>query len=178
MAHPTIQLGSTGKAVKEAQEALLARGYQVGPPGADGIFGLHTHRSVLNYQHDRSAGEFAAYSWPLVVDGIVGPQTWGRLSPDTIKKGSKGAGVRLAQTILKNSAYPPWDPGPIDGDFGPQTELAVTIPERHRFDGGRHCRSEDLAGFLELKSWTNDAVERNAPVSQQLNVAIQAHMRP
>ena len=126
MAHPTIQLGSTGKAVKEAQEALLARGYQVGPPGADGIFGLHTHRSVLNYQYDRSAGEFAAYSWPLVVDGIVGPQTWGRLSPDTIKKGSKGAGVRLAQTILKNSGYPPWDPGPIDGDFGPQTELAVT----------------------------------------------------
>jgi peptidoglycan hydrolase-like protein with peptidoglycan-binding domain len=38
-------------------------------------------------------------------------------------KGDKGMGVRLAQSILKDSGVPTWDPGAIDG--GPQTGLAV-----------------------------------------------------
>jgi peptidoglycan hydrolase-like protein with peptidoglycan-binding domain len=126
MAKPTIQVGSTGKAVQDAQNALIDRGYQVGASGADGIFGIHTLKSVLNYQDDRSTGNYAAHSWPLVTDGIVGPQTWGRLAPDTVKKGSKGAGVKLVQSSLKDTGYPPWDPGMVDGDFGPQTELAVS----------------------------------------------------
>jgi len=125
-ARPTIQVGSTGNAVKEAQKALIDRGYQVGPPGVDGIFGMHTLRSVLNYQDDRRAGNYHAHSYPLVVDGIIGAQTWGRLVPDTVKKGSKGAGVRLVQSMLKNSGWPAWDPGAVDGDFGAQTELAVS----------------------------------------------------
>jgi peptidoglycan hydrolase-like protein with peptidoglycan-binding domain len=123
--HPTIQRGSKGAAVTEAQQELLARGYSVGPSGADGIFGNHTFAAVVNYQTDRSAGHFWALTFPLAVDGIVGPQTWGRLDPDTIRKGDKGTGVRLAQSILKDSGVPTWDPGAIDGDFGPQTELAV-----------------------------------------------------
>jgi peptidoglycan hydrolase-like protein with peptidoglycan-binding domain len=126
MARPTIQRGSKGKAVEEAQQALLSRGYGVGPAGVDGIFGPHTFAAVVQYQSHRSAGQFWALTYPLDVDGIVGPQTWGRLAPDTIQKGSKGTGVRLAQAILKDTGVPAWDPGPIDGDFGPQTELAVT----------------------------------------------------
>ena len=55
----------------------------------------------------------------------MGPQTWFRLDPDTVKKGSKGNGVRLLQEILKSFGYPPYDPGPVDGDFGPLTETAV-----------------------------------------------------
>lgn len=126
MAHPTIQRGSKGAAVEEAQRALIARGYPVGPAGVDGIFGIHTFRGVLDYQDDRSAGQFWAFTYPLDVDGIVGPQTWGRLAPDTIREGASGTGVRLAQNILKNTGNPPWDPGPVDGIFGPQTKLAVT----------------------------------------------------
>ena len=126
MAHPTIQQGSKGQAVEDAQQALIARGYPVGSAGSDGIFGIYTYRAVLNYQFDRSAGQFWAFPYPLSVDGIVGLQTWGRLAPDTIRNGSKGTGVRLAQNILKNSGNPSWDPGPVDGIFGPQTELAVT----------------------------------------------------
>ena len=123
--HPTIQRGSKGPAVTEAQEELLARGYSVGPAGADGIFGNHTYQAVVSYQTDRSAGHFWALTFPLDVDGIVGPQTWARLDPDTIKKGDKGSGVKLAQSILKDSGLPTWDPGAVDGDFGPQTEMAV-----------------------------------------------------
>lgn len=125
MAPPTIQRGSTGQDVEVAQRALIDRGYPVGPAGADGIFGIHTFRGVLNYQSDREAGQFWAFTYPLDVDGIVGPQTWGRLAPDTIQNGARGTGVRLAQNILKSSGFPPWDPGVVDGVFGPQTELAV-----------------------------------------------------
>ena len=125
MPHPTIQRGSRGDAVREAQQALIDRGYDVGPAGPDGIFGIYTYRAVLNYQFDRSTGQFWALSYPLVVDGMIGPQTWGRLAPDTIRKGSKGAGVRLLQTMLKDWGTPELDPGPIDGIFGAQTEMAV-----------------------------------------------------
>jgi hypothetical protein len=31
---------------------------------------------VIRYQLDRSVGEFAAFSFPLAVDGIAGPMTW------------------------------------------------------------------------------------------------------
>lgn len=126
MPPPTIQLGSKGDVVKKAQQALIDRGYSVGPAGVDGIFGLHTHHGVMAYQLDRAAGQFWAHSFPLVVDGIVGPQTWGRLAPDTVRNGDRGTGVRLVQSILKSTGNPPWDPGVVDGIFGPQTELAVT----------------------------------------------------
>lgn len=126
MARPTVQQGSKGEAVKVAQQALIARSYLVGPAGADGIFGIHTFRAVLNYQSDRSAGEFWALEHPLTVDGICGPQTWERLDPDTIREGSTGTGVRLLQNILKNSGLSDWDPGSVDGVFGPRTRHAVT----------------------------------------------------
>jgi peptidoglycan hydrolase-like protein with peptidoglycan-binding domain len=126
MTPPTVQVGSKGPAVQQAQQALLDRGYPVGSPGADGIFGIHTRSAVLRYQADRSAGSDWAFTYPLQVDGLVGPQTWGRLAPETIRNGDKGTGVRLAQSILKSTGYPPYDPGTVDGIFGPQTELAVT----------------------------------------------------
>jgi peptidoglycan hydrolase-like protein with peptidoglycan-binding domain len=61
----------------------------------------------------------------LNVDGIVGPQTWFRLAPETVRNGSNGNGVRLLQEILRGFGYPPYDPGPVDGNFGPLTEAAV-----------------------------------------------------
>jgi peptidoglycan hydrolase-like protein with peptidoglycan-binding domain len=124
MADPIIKLGSTGEAVKKAQRQLICRFYL--PPGTDdGIFGPVTRNRVLRYQLDRAVGEFSAFSFPLNVDGIVGPQTWFRLAPETVRNGSQGNGVRLLQEILKSFAFPAYDPGPVDGDFGPLTEAAV-----------------------------------------------------
>ena len=122
MADPIIKLGSKGEAVKKAQQSLICRGYNL---DADGIFGPVTRNRVIRYQLDRSAGEFWAFSFPLHVDGIVGPQTWFRLAPPTIKKGAEGNAVYLLQQILKVYGYPPYDPGPLDGIFGPLTEAAV-----------------------------------------------------
>jgi peptidoglycan hydrolase-like protein with peptidoglycan-binding domain len=109
-AHPTISRGSRGDAVKLAQTRLHDRYYDPGP--RDGIFGPKTLKAVKFYQGDR----------PLQVDGVVGPRTWRRLDPPTIRTGAKGDAVRLLQHLLDDYLY---DPGPIDGDFGPKTEHAV-----------------------------------------------------
>jgi len=72
------------------------------------------------------APHLEAFNLPLHVDGIVGPHTWGRLDPPVIKKNSpEHAYVRLCQNILKSYGNPAFDPGPVDGIFGPHTEAAV-----------------------------------------------------
>jgi peptidoglycan hydrolase-like protein with peptidoglycan-binding domain len=108
--HPTIQKGSHGAAVKLAQKRLVMRYYDPGP--IDGKFGAKTEKAVKQYQGDRL----------LANDGIVGPKTWARLDPPTIQNGSTGDAVRLAQQLLTDYGY---DPGPVDGAFGPKTEQAV-----------------------------------------------------
>ncbi len=104
MADPIIKIGSNGAAVKKAQQALIDR-YYLWDGTADGIFGPVTRKNVIRYQLDRSAGEWNAYSYPLKIDGIVGPATWSRLTPPVIKKKSTGNAVRLLQEILKSSAH-------------------------------------------------------------------------
>ncbi|HTG21206.1 MAG TPA: peptidoglycan-binding protein [Reyranella sp.] len=124
MAHPTISFGSSGPEVTLAQQALTKRGYTLG--AIDGLFGPLTRTAVLKYQTDRSIGHPNAFNLPLAVDGIVGPNTWGRLDPPEIKKDSvQHVYVRLCQLILTSFAFPPFNPGPADGFFGPNTEAAV-----------------------------------------------------
>ncbi|MDQ3850904.1 MAG: peptidoglycan-binding protein [Actinomycetota bacterium] len=112
MADPTIRKGSRGNAVKKAQRALRARGYE--PGSIDGIFGARTERAVRFYQGDRG----------LDVDGIIGPRTWARLAPPTIRRNDHGDAVTLLQELLVSFGY---NPGPVDGSFGPQTENAVIM---------------------------------------------------
>lgn len=47
----------------------------------------------------------------------------------TLRRGSSGASVRELQTLLRNQGF---DPGPIDGDFGPKTEAAVKAFQRSK----------------------------------------------
>jgi peptidoglycan hydrolase-like protein with peptidoglycan-binding domain len=150
MADPIIKFGSTGAAVKKAQKALIWRYYL--PAGTDdGVFGPVTRNRVLQYQLDRASGNYWAFSFPLAVDGIVGPQTWFRLAPDQVKKGSKGHGVRLCQEILKSYGFPPFDPGPVDGDFGPLTDAAVREFQSKYFDFDGNPLKVD--GIVGEKTW-------------------------
>jgi peptidoglycan hydrolase-like protein with peptidoglycan-binding domain len=110
VAQPTIKKGDRGPAVRLAQNRLNMRGYE--PGDLDGLFGNKTQRSVKHYQGDRA----------LTVDGIVGPKTWARLDPPTIKRGASGAAVSLLQELLTDFGY---DPGGIDGEFGANTDKAV-----------------------------------------------------
>lgn len=55
------------KTIKEVQKRLNKLGYPVGP--ADGIRGVKTSTAIIAFQTDQK----------LMVDGIMGPQTWSRL---------------------------------------------------------------------------------------------------
>jgi peptidoglycan hydrolase-like protein with peptidoglycan-binding domain len=151
MADPIIKKGSTGEAVKKAQRSLIHR-YYLAVGTDDGKFGPVTDLAVRNYQNDRSSSHHYAFSFPLIIDGIVGPQTWFRLAPETIKKGSKGNAVRFVQELLKDFATPAYDPGPVDSDFGPLTEAAVKNFQGDFLDFDGHPLKKD--GIVGEKTWT------------------------
>ena len=65
--------------VAEIQRALLARGYDLGPSGADGDAGPRTIAAVTAFQ--RTAG--------LVADGIAGPKTQAALQRPTSASGAR-----------------------------------------------------------------------------------------
>lgn len=69
---PLLKKGSKGDAVKELQNLLLEKGYDLGKWGADGIFGTKTKEAVKSFQRAEE----------IQTDGIVGPVTWGRLYPE------------------------------------------------------------------------------------------------
>ena len=58
------------------------------------------------------------------MDGIVGNNTWGAIdkAQSIIRVGSTGETVRYLQESLTKLGY---NPGPIDGIFGPKTDVAV-----------------------------------------------------
>jgi len=66
MQRSTIRRGSRGPDVVAWQQHLIAEGYDLGQCAADGVFGARAELATKNYQLARG----------LVVDGVVGPQTW------------------------------------------------------------------------------------------------------
>jgi peptidoglycan hydrolase-like protein with peptidoglycan-binding domain len=119
----TIELGSTGPDVMRLQR-VLARMLEWNPFGPiTGVFDAQLQTAVEIFQ--RSNG--------LIVDGIVGPATWGKLPPyreasPTLQDGSTGPVVAWLQQFLAGQdvlvAFSPYT-GAIDGIFGPQTLQAV-----------------------------------------------------
>lgn len=112
MAEPIIKLGSKGDAVKRAQKALIER-YHLPLGTDDGISGPVTQNAVRNYQTDRSAGHSWAFSFPLKVDGIVGPGDLVQTNARHGQEGLKG---------LKSYADPQLDPGAVDGELRQRQE--------------------------------------------------------
>lgn len=66
------QVTVRGVTVKMVQERLLAHGYDLGRWGADNIAGDMTIAAIRSFQGDEG----------IVVDGIVGSVTWGRLQQE------------------------------------------------------------------------------------------------
>lgn len=64
-----LSKGSKGAQVKTVQRILKALGYDLGSYGVDGDFGTMTNKAVMAFQIDRK----------LIVDGIVGINTWTKL---------------------------------------------------------------------------------------------------
>ncbi len=82
-----LRAGMTGEDVRALQEMLEAAGFEVGGP--DGVFGPETLRAVKEFQraHD------------LHVDGIVGAETWSRLSAQAAEASAKTYTVRRGDTL-------------------------------------------------------------------------------
>jgi peptidoglycan hydrolase-like protein with peptidoglycan-binding domain len=108
--------------VRQLQRRLRAEGYATG--AIDGLYGPRTARAVRRFQQANG----------LVPDGVVGPQTNASLGAVSSLRGESvrlGAGygkpggserVRSVQRMLRTAGY---DPGPVDGLFGPRTQAAV-----------------------------------------------------
>jgi hypothetical protein len=105
---PVLKQGSSGFRVTVAQQLLTAGGQRV---AADGAFGAKTRTAVVAFQ--RSHG--------LIADGIVGTNTWTKLTAPTVRSGSSGAAVRAAQAALRARGYAV----SVDGVFGAKTKAAV-----------------------------------------------------
>lgn len=116
--YPLLRQGSIGDEAKYLQYLL---NYLYGIKlKVDGIFGVKTEAAVKQFQQD----------YGLVVDGIVGVQTWTRLvdvresvSPSLprLQRGSRGNDVKYLQEILNHFRFTLV----VDGLFGVQTEAAV-----------------------------------------------------
>jgi peptidoglycan hydrolase-like protein with peptidoglycan-binding domain len=63
--------------------------------------------------------------------------------PATLRKGSNGEGVTRLQELLRDIGY---DPGGVDGEFGPGTESAV---KRFQSEHGL-----DADGVVGPNTWT------------------------
>ncbi len=105
---PVLKQGSSGFRVTVAQQ-LLAAARQ--PVSADGAFGARTRTAVVAFQRSRG----------LTADGIIGTNTWTKLTAPTVRSGSSGAAVRAAQTALRARGYAV----SVDGVFGAKTKAAV-----------------------------------------------------
>src|SRR6478736_10242068 len=117
---PVLSVGSHGGDVRRLQR-LLVEMKLLGFEGIDGSFGPMTEGAVESFQGSEG----------LVVDGVVGPITWGALPADPntplVQTGATGAVVAALQSGLAafSNDDPAANPGAIDGIFGPHTKSAV-----------------------------------------------------
>lgn len=119
-----VKKGSRCALVSTVQSLLNNHGYRL---KVDGIFGPKTEAAVREFQNRVN----------IVIDGIAGPTTIGKLneaapskpgntvSPwTTLKRGSRGYQVERLQKKL-NLNYPAYSKLKVDGLFGPATEAVV-----------------------------------------------------
>jgi len=109
------QVTNSQSVVKSLQYLLNAHGAQL---AVDGLFGSHTDAAVRAFQGSHG----------LVVDGVVGEQTWSKLII-TVRRGDVGPAVKAVQetwawrTVDGTPDSPP--SLAIDGVFGAMTDQRV-----------------------------------------------------
>jgi N-acetylmuramoyl-L-alanine amidase len=120
------RLADAGDAVRDIQGRLLSLGYEI---EITAEFDDATESAVRSFQVDRG----------LNADGIVGPETWRVLYEAGYRLGDRllllrrpfmrGEDISELQSRLSHFGF---DPGKIDGIFGPGTERAVLEFQRNR----------------------------------------------
>ncbi|MFN2538228.1 MAG: N-acetylmuramoyl-L-alanine amidase [Mycobacteriales bacterium] len=135
--------GDAGPAVNEIQAALAHLGLLT-PPPPEPVFDQRTDWAVREFQQNRG----------LVVDGIVGPETWGALQAARLSLGDRllslagklyaGDDVAALQERLAELGF---DTGRVDGVFGLQTEAALKAFQREY-----GLRSDGVCGPATLRA--------------------------
>lgn len=114
-----LKAGSTGPAVADIQRKLQNLNYSIADK--EGDFNIDTEQAVKQFQQDRG----------LLVDGIVGKETWQDLVEASYVLGRRtiylkspclqGDDVKTVQLWLRTLGF---NPGSIDGVYGKQTEAS------------------------------------------------------
>lgn len=142
-----------GAAPVRALQLRLARtGYAPGP--VDGRYGPLTEQAVMRFQADHG----------LHVDGIAGPLTLAAIGrPPTILypgTGLAGPGSGFVRSLQRRLASAGYKPGPIDGRYGPRTELAVS-----RFQASHGLQADGIAGPLTMTRLGNGSPNQTTHVA-------------
>lgn len=123
---PLFRRGDAGPAVSEIQAALVHLGLLAHAP-VPPVFDQPTDWAVREFQQNRG----------LVVDGIVGPETWAALQAARLSLGDRLlslAGRRYAgddvAALQERLAELGFDTGRVDGVFGHRTEAALKAFQR------------------------------------------------
>jgi hypothetical protein len=120
--HPTLRLNSKGSDVAELQAALNQCPSGLRRLATDGIFGIQTLARVQEFQRDNH----------LIVDGIVGPNTWAALEPpdpgDCEPSCGNGSPGNMASLLLIQQQFIAADPGPADSGFAVTSVRASANP--------------------------------------------------
>ncbi len=106
-AWPTVSQGATGERVRTIQYLLNQHGAAL---TVDGQFGPATLAAVKSFQTAQQ----------LSADGVVGPDTWGKLQT-TVKLGSTGPAVQALQSQLTAQGYATT----VSGTFDAATQTTV-----------------------------------------------------
>ena len=102
--------------VRSLQYLLRARGASI---PVSGTFGSQTRAATVAFQRNHH----------LVVDGVVGSQTW-RALIITVGQGSRGDAVRAVQDQINFRNLKDGHTLDVDGVFGPKTRRAVMVFQR------------------------------------------------
>lgn len=123
-----IRVGDAGEAVRDVQRRLLALGHRIAADELTGRFGRATDDAVRAFQRSRG----------LPADGMIGPDTWGRLVEAGYRLGDRTLYVRSPlfrgddvldlQRRLNQLGF---DAGREDGIFGVASGRAVLNFQRN-----------------------------------------------
>ena len=123
---------TVGTDVSAVQQALIARGYN--PGVVDGIFGRNTSNAVASFQAANGlpfTGNVCARTYTLLgIDCVSVPPCTGPAACRVLMLTSpsmEGTDVRAVQQGLAARGF---NPGAIDGVFGPDTQAAVIAFQR------------------------------------------------
>ena len=113
-----VRAGSKGSSVVAVQKQLKAAGISPGP--IDGDFGLKTRAAVMKYQRAHH----------LLVDGVVGANTWNALTHDSFKH------ARPPVHGPSTNPHTPSRPAPVSSSPGrPSSRVQTLLAEARKYLG-------------------------------------------